>query len=76
MKVSERDYAYFRRIGAAKEQSHREAAREHRALPLAERMCRSWELYETFAGASPRQPFDDGPVAFYERARSLGIYEP
>jgi hypothetical protein len=75
MPVSERDREQFRRIGEHKEESHRQAEERHRALPLAERLARSWALYLAFRSeASERR--DDDPSRFYLRARQLGLYRP
>jgi hypothetical protein len=74
MAVSERDRGFFSRVGDFKASSHALTASEHLALPLAERLSRSWQLFESFpqgAGASRR---DADPAAFYERARALGFY--
>jgi hypothetical protein len=76
MPVSERDREVMRRIGAAKAASHVEAAARHSALPLVERLRRSWALY--LAGRAARTPEtrEDDPTPFYERARKLGMYQP
>ena len=72
--VSGRDREHFRRLGAIKAASHAEAQAAHLALPLAERLRRSWARYlahrAAFAG---RQ---DDPSPFYDRARELGLYTP
>jgi hypothetical protein len=72
--VSERDREHFRRLGALKAASHAEAQAAHLALPMVERLRRSWALYlvhrAAFAG---RQ---DDPSPFYDRARELGLYTP
>jgi hypothetical protein len=74
MSASERDRAVFRRIGEAKDAAHREALAEHLALPLEERLARSWALYLRYRdAAAPAR--DDDPSPFYERARALGFYE-
>jgi hypothetical protein len=75
MTVSQRDLAYMRRIGDAKVKSHAEAAAAHRALPLAERLRRSWTLYLE-CRSTIRDDRDDDPRPFYERARALGLYRP
>jgi hypothetical protein len=66
----------MRRIAAYKAESHAEATARHRALPLGERLQRSWALY--LAGRGEAQPADrdDDPTPFYERARRLGLYRP
>lgn len=74
MTVSDRDRAFFDRIGAYKAASHAEASRQHQSLPLAERMRRSWELF--LAGRSSAAPRHSDPTPFYDRARALGLYRP
>jgi hypothetical protein len=64
----------MRRIGAAKAASHADALTHHRALPLAERLRRSWELY--LHGRTTAQVVHEDPVEFYDRARALGLYRP
>ncbi|HEU4431533.1 MAG TPA: hypothetical protein VFT98_22420 [Myxococcota bacterium] len=73
MTVSERDREQFRRIGAAKAESHREALAAHLALTLEERLARSWDLYRRFR--DPNSPArEDDPTPLYDRARALGLY--
>jgi hypothetical protein len=76
MTVSASDREFMRRIGEAKAASHAEAAARHRALPLRERLRRSWAVF--LAGRSMQGPAerDDDPTPFYERARALGLYRP
>ncbi len=74
MPVSSRDRAYMERIGAYESQAHADAQAEHLALPLAERLARSWALYESHRSSLRRR--DDDPTPFYARARSLGLYRP
>jgi hypothetical protein len=75
MAVSQRERSYFVRLGELKASSHVQAAVDHLALPLAERLMRSWALYETFRQTtSATQNEDEGPLAIYERARALGLY--
>ena len=62
------------RIGACKAESHAAAQARHLALPLAERLARSWALYQAHRG-SLRERSDD-PSPFYARARALGLYRP
>ena len=38
-------------------------------------MRRSWALYLQFGEKGLRESFDDGPLAFYQRARALGLYQ-
>jgi len=66
----------MRRIGTYKAESHAEAKARHLALPLSERLRRSWALY--LAGRKAAQPADrdDDPTPLYERARRLGLYRP
>jgi len=75
MAVSEADREYLRRLGAYKALSHAEALAEHLALPMSERLQRSWELY--LRHGKPRDPNDpDDARGFYDRARALGLYQP
>lgn len=72
MSVSDRDRAYMERVGACKAESHAEAQARHLALPLEERLERSWALY--LAGRDGvRDERDDDPSPLYERARALGL---
>jgi hypothetical protein len=64
----------MRRIAAAKAASHAEAATRQAALPIGERLRRSWALY--MASRSTARPQLDDPTPFYERARALGLYRP
>lgn len=74
MSVTQRERDYMRRIGEIKAARHEAARAEHLALPGAERLARSWNLYVAYRGSLP--PHDEGPVEFYERARALGLYRP
>jgi hypothetical protein len=76
MAVSARDREFMRRVGEAKAASHAEAAARHRALPLAERLRRSWALYLAGRSTAGGDPRDDDPTPFYDRARALGLYRP
>lgn len=76
MSVSAQDRDYMRRIGDAKAVGHAEAAARHRALPLAERLRRSWALYLAGRSAILDDSGDDDPTPFYDRARALGLYRP
>jgi hypothetical protein len=76
MPVSERDREVMRRIGEAKAVSHREAAARHRALPVADRLGRSWALYVAGRASRTAKPREDDPTPFYDRARRLGLYRP
>lgn len=63
----------MQRIGRYKAASHTAAAARHVALPMTERLQRSWDLYMTYRSAATREKLDD-PAVFYERARELGLY--
>lgn len=77
MAVSDRDREVMRRLGAHKAASHADAQRAHLALPIAERLRRSWALYERYrATLRAGDERDDDPTPFYDRARSLGLYRP
>lgn len=73
MAVSDEDRSYLARVGDYKRASHDQVASEHQALSLAERLARSWALFEAFADSTKAPRDDSGPLAFYERARSLGL---
>ena len=71
MGVAPKDHDYFRRIGAAKARSHADAAAEHAARSLDERLEESIRIYRRYRDeAAPR---DDDPSPLYERARALGL---
>ena len=75
MAVSRRDRSFFARIGELKASSHAQAAVDHLAMPLTQRLMKSWALYETFRQTQgKKESEDEGPLAFYERARDLGLY--
>jgi hypothetical protein len=74
MPVSDRDKQYFARIGAIKERAHAQAAADHLALSLDERLARSWALYCANRHTANVAAREDDPAAFYERARQLGLY--
>jgi hypothetical protein len=74
MAVSQKARDFFARVGEFKASSHALAASEHLALPLADRLSRSWALFERFQQREDASHRDAGPVAFYERARALGFY--
>jgi hypothetical protein len=74
--VSQRDRQYMQRLGQLKAASHEQAQRSHAALPLAERLLRSWLLYETYRDALQLVERADDPSLFYRRARELGLYRP
>jgi hypothetical protein len=76
MKASASDREYMRRIGEAKAASHAEAAARHRALPLRERLRRSWELFLAGRSSAALAEREDDPTPFYDRARALGLYRP
>ncbi|MEO8603330.1 MAG: hypothetical protein ABI629_12210 [bacterium] len=74
MTVSERDREYMRRIGEYKAAAHSEAAARHRALPLGERLRRSWQLSVAGrAGGAPAARADDDAAVFYALARARGM---
>lgn len=75
-KASDREREYMRRIGEYKEASHREATERHLALPIGERLARSWALYLAFRSTASSDRRDDDPSPFYARARDLGLYRP
>ncbi len=66
----------MRRLGSYKDASHAEALAQHRALPLAERLARSWALYLAGRGQVADERRDDDPSRFYELARRRGLYRP
>jgi hypothetical protein len=71
----ERSIAYFRRIGEYKRATHQKALEEHLALPIEQRIRRSWEFYEMsepMGVAEEEAPVWDA-VDFYARARQLGL---
>ena len=75
MAVSQRERSFLTHLGKLKAESHAQAAVVHLSLPLAERLVRSWALFESFRqDAATTQPGNEGPLAFYERARALGLY--
>jgi hypothetical protein len=74
MPVRDEDRDYFRRIAEAKQRSHDEALRAHLALPLSERMRRSFEMSAACTGDAVER--EDDPTPFYDRARQLGLYKP
>lgn len=74
MTVTGSDRQFMERIGRYKAVTHADAATRHLALPLAERLERSWNLYLTYRTSTTRRPRTDNPNAFYERARTLGLY--
>ena len=74
MAVSERERDHLRRLGEIKARGHAEAAAAHLALPIPERLARSFALMQRFVGVAHRR--DDDPVSFYDRARRLGLYRP
>jgi hypothetical protein len=66
----------MRRLGVYKETSHAEAAARHRALPLAERLARSWALFVAGRLQVVDDRSDDDPTRFYDLARRRGLYCP
>ena len=75
MAVSRRERNFLAHLGELKAESHAQAAVDHLSLPLAQRLMRSWALFESFGHeAATMQLGDEGALAFYERARALGLY--
>ena len=75
MAVSQRERSFFAHLGELKAESHAQATVDHLSLPLAERLTRSWALFESFRqDAATTRAGDEGPLAFYRRARALGLY--
>ncbi|KKL97763.1 hypothetical protein LCGC14_1831130 [marine sediment metagenome] len=74
MAVSSGDRSFMRRIGRYKAASHGAAAARHLALPVTDRLQRSWDLYLTYRSSQTIGTRRDDPSPFYERARRLGIY--
>jgi hypothetical protein len=73
MGVSEHDRAFMARVEVYKAESHAEAQARHLALPLDERLQRSWELYLAGRSAAAIRERGDDPSPFYARARALGL---
>ena len=73
MGVSERDRAFMARVAGYKAESHAEAQARHLALPLGERLQRSWELYLAGRVEGTSRERNDDPSPFYDRARALGL---
>jgi hypothetical protein len=76
MAASRAERDFMRRIGRFKAASHAEAAARHRALPLRERLRRSWHLHLAGRSRARAVDHDDDPSRFYELARRLGLYHP
>jgi len=74
--VTDEDRAYMARIGACKEASHAEAQARHLALPISERLRRSWALFALHGSSLRREPDDHWPAELYARVRALGLYRP
>jgi hypothetical protein len=73
MPPSERDRQYMQRIGRYKAESHEQASQEHRALPLEERLLRSWLLFMAGRDSASLDPRDDDPARSYAIARAKGL---
>jgi hypothetical protein len=73
MAISKRDRSHFAALGEFKASSHARLLAEHLALPLAERLEKSWALFETFADARRHDREASGAIAFYDRARVLNL---
>lgn len=76
MPVTDRERDHMRRIGEIKAELHEEERAAHLALPVAERLARSWALYLAYRDSLPTRDDDPDPSPFYERARALGLYRP
>ena len=76
MTASARERSYFARIGELKTRSHTDAAEAHRELPLAERLSRSWALFERFRGGQAAAVQTTASAQFFARARALGLHQP
>ena len=76
MAVSSREREHMRRLGSYKDDSHAEAAARHRALPLSERLARSWALFVAGRPQVVDDRSDDNPAQFYDLARRRGLYSP
>lgn len=76
MAVSEHDRAYMQRLGRYKATSHAEATARHLALPLAQRVQRSWALFVTRRAGARLDARQDDPSHFYTLARARGLYRP
>lgn len=63
-------------MGAYQQAAHDEARERHLALPMSERLSRSWELYLAYRDSANLSARQDDPSAFYDRARELGLYRP
>jgi hypothetical protein len=74
MAVSQRDREHLRRLGEYKAASHAEAAARHRALPVSERLQRSWALFMAGRASVKDDRRDDDPGRFYDLARRRGLY--
>ncbi len=73
MSVSEREREFMQRLGAYKAASHAEARAHHSALPLGERLRRSWSLYLAGRESAQLGQREDDPSPFYARARARGM---
>jgi hypothetical protein len=70
------DREFFDAIGRLKAASHRSALASHLQLSLRDRLRRSWELFERFRNDATAEPRTNDALAFFERARALGLYRP
>lgn len=73
MAVLKRDRAYMQRIGLCKAELHRLSATEHLSLSVPERLERTWQIYLSTVMNSRNDLRVDNPIAFYDRARTLGL---
>jgi len=69
-----RERSYFARIGRLKAETHGAAQAAHLELPLGERVRRSWELFERFRSRAEPAGRRSDCLAFFARARALGLY--
>jgi hypothetical protein len=74
MAVPGSDRRFMQRIGRYKAASHSAAVARHLALPVTDRLRRSWDLYLTYRSPQTTRTRRDDPSPFYERAKKLGIY--
>jgi hypothetical protein len=74
MPISQSEREFMQRLGEYKRASHAEAAAQHRALPLAERLRRSWALYVASRAEANATSEGDDPAGFCQLAHSRGLY--
>jgi hypothetical protein len=76
MAVSKHDRVYMQRLGQYKAASHAETTAHHQALPLAQRLQRSWALFVACRDTARLDAREDDPSQFYDLARARGLYRP